>query len=783
MEKHSEIKISVRNLVEFLLRSGDIDNRHGGSDKEAMQKGSRLHRKIQRQMGASYHAEMALVYVREYEDFSVRIEGRADGIIDEKDGFAIDEIKGVFLDLIFLEEPVPVHLAQAKCYAYIYATQHELEKMVVQMTYGQLETEEIKRFRQEYTYKELEIWFEALLADYYPWAQFQYTWRQQRNHSMEHLEFPFPYREGQRDIVSGVFHTIKEQKELFIQAPTGVGKTMSTIFPSVRAVGEGFAEKIFYLTAKTVTRTVAEEAFRILQEKGLDYKVLTLTAKEKMCACEEMECNPDHCPFAKGHYDRVNDAVYELLTTANTLDRSSMQQQAEKWKVCPFEMSLDLSTWVDAVICDYNYVFDPNVYLRRFFAEGVKGEYIFLIDEAHNLVDRGRSMYSAALYKEDVLAAKRLVKPHSRKLERYLEKVNKQMLAYKRECENYEILPSVGNLVLSLMSVLSEMEKFLEEFNDQEERKELLDFYFQVRNFLMIEELVDENYVIYSELERNGHFRVQLFCVNPAVNLQNCLDKGVAAVFFSATLLPIGYYRKLFSTNEKDYAIYAESPFERDNRCLLVGRDVSSKYTRRGYEEYLRMAKYIQQTVTVQKGNYMVFFPSHKLLQDVFEIYQAECESDEVDYCVQTQGMGEEAREIFLENFMENPERTMVGFCVMGGIFAEGIDLIGDKLIGALVVGTGIPQISNEREILQRFYDQKGENGFDYAYRYPGMNKVLQAAGRVIRTREDRGIILLLDERFLSWEYRQLFPREWSSYQVCSLWDVGQPLKEFWQSV
>lgn len=843
MNKKQMIKISVRNLVEFILRSGDLDNRRSfAAAKDAMLKGGRLHRKIQKKMGAFYRAEVALSYEKEYEDFTIVVEGRADGIIEEPDIYVIDEIKGVYLDIQYLEEPIAVHLAQAKCYAYMYAAERGIAKnlskeslknkaddmdgqcvfdktleknhsenvsgkvlsdevladeekntdkkekrMGVQMTYAHLETEEMKRFREEYTIEELEMWFEELVGQYYQWAKFQYEWKILRNASMEQLQFPFVYREGQKEIVRSVYFTIKNKKELFIQAPTGVGKTMSTVYPAVRSVGEGLAEKIFYLTAKTITRTVAEEAFRILRDKGLKYKVLTLTAKEKMCICPEPDCNPEKCPRAKGHFDRINAAVFEILTSGEEYDRDSLLAHAEKWNVCPFEMSLDLSLWVDAIICDYNYVFDPNVRLQRFFGDGVKGEYIFLIDEAHNLVERGRQMYSAAIYKEHVLAAKRLLKVHSRKLERYLEKTNKLLLGYKRECETYQILSSAGEVALSLMSVMSELEAFMEQRRkglivlSEKDEKELLEFYFEVRSFLSIYELVNENYEIYSELDEENHFRIQLFCVNPAENLQNCMGRGVGTVFFSATLLPIRYYKSLLSMNPDAYAIYAESPFDDKNRGILIGCDVSSKYTRRGYGEYRKIAEYICRFTKGKKGNYLVFFPSYRLMQDVFEIYREEFDSEQVDWVIQTPSMGETDREIFLENFNEENKNTLIGFCVMGGIFSEGIDLIGEKLIGAVIVGTGIPQISNEREILKKYYDNKRLNGFDYAYRYPGMNKVLQSAGRVIRTKDDNGMILLLDERFLMEEYLQLFPREWKRFEVCSLMHLEEYVDAFWE--
>lgn len=774
------IRISVRNLIEFILRSGDLDNRRSKmADKEAMLMGGKIHRKIQKKMESAYQAEVSLRHETIYEELSIQVEGRADGISRAQDVVLVDEIKGVYRDLARLESPVEVHEAQAKCYAYFYAYDHQQKAMQVQLTYCNMETEDIKRFCKTYTFEELELWYQKLVDEYYRWVRFQFQWRKRRDQSMEGVEFPFEYRRGQKEIVAGVYHVIQKKKQLFLQAPTGVGKTMSTVYPSVRAVGAGLAEKIFYLTAKTITRTVAQEAFLLLQEKGVEFKVATITAKEKLCLCDEMECNPQECPYARGHFDRINEAVYELWTTKNHYTRDILQEHARKWQVCPFEMCLDLSVWTDGVICDYNYVFDPNVYLKRFFAEGTKGDYIFLIDEAHNLVDRGRQMYSAALYKEEVLKIRKNLKPYGGKVIRELNRLNQFLLELKRECESYEVLESIGNLPVLLMKVMGELESFLEEPPQPEVGKEALEFYFTVRDFLNICDLLDENYKIYVQNLEDGGFQLRLFCVNPAKNLENCLEKGSCAVFFSATLLPLRYYRRVFSTHEDDYAICAASPFSQERRCLLVGADVSSKYTRRGYGEYRRIAEYIARAVNTHPGNYMVFFPSHRLLRDVYEIYEQEFSMPHVHSLCQSSVMSEQERESFLSEF-QSGRGTLVGFCVMGGIFSEGIDLLGDRLIGALIVGTGIPQVGTENEVLKAFYDERGENGFDYAYRYPGMNKVLQAAGRVIRTQKDRGIILLLDERFCQRENLSLFPEEWSNYQVSKITSVEKQLKKFW---
>lgn len=843
-----ELHISVRNLVEFILRGGDIDNRSSRMVQEAMLEGGKIHRKIQKSMGSSYTAEVPLKIERIEESYILVVEGRADGIafgefaadepaeqmeeqrlVDaQKDEMQIgeplwyiDEIKGVYRNLASMEQPVYVHKAQAMCYAYIYALQNHLDRIGVQMTYCNLDTEDIRYFREIWEWEDLYDWFEHLIAEYKKWADWQIAWRKTRQESIVQLEFPYPYREGQRKLVADVYRTIMRRKTLFIQAPTGVGKTISTIFPAVKAVGEGLADRIFYLTAKTITATVAKETFQILREHGYQAKIIQLTAKEKLCMCgedgtEALECNPVNCPYAKGHYDRVNDAVYDLLQTSDLFTREEILTQAKKYQVCPFEMSLDVATWVDNILCDYNYVFDPNVYLKRFFQEGIKGDYIFLVDEAHNLVDRSREMYSAQLYKEDMLAVKRIMKPHHYMIAKTLDKCNKAMLEFKRECETYEVQESVGVLTFHLMRLASQLEEFFEKPREFPEKKEVLDFYFEVRNFLNMYELVDEHYVICTQMEEDGRFMIKLFCVDPSLNLQKCIDKANATIFFSATLLPINYYKQILSTKEDNYAIYAESTFAESQRLLAFAPDVSTKYTRRGPAEYLRIAQYIQAAVEGKEGNYMVFFPSYKMMQDVYEVFRDIAEGENpadsaeevqdredgkegknskdgrygrdeknqiLEICMQTSNMQEQEREQFLQMFEQEREGSLVAFCVMGGIFSEGIDLKNDKLIGAIIVGTGLPQISNERQILKDYYDERGLSGFDYAFRYPGINKVLQAAGRVIRTQEDRGIILLLDERFLQADYAPLFPREWKERKVCYLKQIKEEVKRFWKEV
>ena len=779
----STTRISVRNLVEFVMRGGDIDNRRTSSaEKDAMQAGSRMHRKIQKRQGADYHAEVSMKHRVEQEDYQILVEGRADGIIEAVSGVTIDEIKCVYMDIRQLEEPLPVHLAQALCYGYMYCCDHEnVNTITIQITYCNLETEEIRRLKQDKTREELETWFQGLIHEYLKWAEYLYRHTLRRDESLRELEFPYKYRAGQKELAVSVYRALARKRNLFIQAPTGIGKTLSVVYPSLKSMGNGNGEKLFYLTAKTITRSVAENCFFLLRERGMLFTTVTITAKEKLCPLEKTECNPDVCPYAKGHFDRVNDAVFDILHEQQGITRKIILDYAEKYQVCPFEFCLDISSWADGIICDYNYVFDPNARLKRYFADGNQGDYLFLIDEAHNLVSRAREMFSACLVKEDILLVKKIIKGRSRKLERELERCNRNLLELKRESAEYRVLPDANLLASNLLGVMGEFDSFLEEEKEFPERELVLQFYFDLRHFLNMYDGLDDHYRIYTELGEDGNFRLYLFCIDPSRCLNACLEKGIAGIFFSATMIPVMYYKKLLSGNPEDFAVYANSPFDREKRLILVAKDVSSRYTRRNKAEFGKVADYIMMLAQSHVGNYMVFFPSYRYMEVVEQILDERYDGS-FRWQMQTKRMTEEEREEFLALFEEKREQSFVGLCVLGGIFSEGIDLKAERLEGTIIVGTGLPMVCSEQEILMQYFADQGENGYDYAYQYPGMNKVLQAAGRVIRTAQDRGVILLLDDRFLRPEIQDLFPREWTEYGLVTRETVGGWLKHFWES-
>ncbi len=803
-------KISVRSLVEFILRSGSITSSSGIKDPDAMQEGTRIHKMLQRKMGAGYNAEVALSITLPVEyggtSFELTVDGRADGIFADETGTNIDEIKGVYNDIFIMEEPVTVHRAQALCYAYIYASEHKLEQIGVRMTYCHIPTENVRYFNEIIGYSDLKTWFNQLINEYAKWISWQIEWHKKRNASIQNSEFPFEYRKGQNNIVKGVYQSILRKKRLYIEAPTGVGKTISVLFPAAKSMGEGITEKIFYLTAKTITRTVAEETYRILSGNGMSLKNITITAKEKICILDTPQCHPSTCERALGHYDRVNDAVFDIITHEDNITREVITRYAGKHNVCPFEMCLDTAIWADAVTGDYNYVFDPSASLKRFFANQTQNNYVFLIDEAHNLVDRAREMYSAALIKEDFLNMKKITKSISKKLTNALEHCNQCLLRLKRECDDvkkYEV-NDIEEFILKLMRLSAAFDEYFQNQSASaspvkpEIREKLLDFYFKIYGFLSIYEILDFKYIIYSDYTEDGFFCLHLKCMDPSGNLDNCLDRGIAAVFFSATLLPVRYYMEQLAGRADDYAVYAPSPFLTDNRLIMVASDTSTKYTRRTPSEYKKIAGYIYDFISAKTGNYIVFFPSYKMMEDI-TWYLADNlhlngyapdnignyinnSGTKIRLCRQAASMDEQEREDFLLKFTDNPGYTTVGLCIMGGIFGEGIDLKHNRLIGTVIVGTGLPLVCTENELFREYFDEEKGSGFNYAYRYPGMNKVLQAAGRVIRTSTDKGVILLLDERFLNQEYIDLFPREWYPYNVVNRNYMGTCIREFWNN-
>lgn len=772
------IKISIRNLVEFIMRHGSIDNRYTSSIKAI--EGIRGHQRVQKSYGDNYTAEVPLKYTLTYEDLEIMVEGRADGILIEDEKTIIDEIKTTTKDLLLIDENTnPLHWAQAKCYGYIYSMQNELDNIDIQITYYNIDTKSTRILRQSYTLKELEEFFFWLIDEYKSWAQLESDWVNKRNESIKKLKFPFEnYRPGQRELAVRVYKSITDSKKCFAQAPTGTGKTISTIFPAIKAMGEDKTSKIFYLTAKTITREVAQNTISLMRKKDLNLKAVTITAKEKICKMDEVNCNPEYCPYANGYFDRINNSLKDILAKYNDYSKDNIEKISEEYMLCPFELSLDLTNLSDVIICDYNYVFDPRVYLKRFF-DTKTTDYTFLIDEAHNLVDRAREMYSATLNEEKFVKVKKLISKKDKRITRVIKEIQSY---FEDKLEDLTTLDE-NDLVeseapLELCEILSSFIKFVDEYlaRTNEENEELMDLYFDVYSFLSISDFYDKNYTTIYTKTFNG-MTIKIYCVNPQKVIEEKMKKAKSNIIFSATLIPMDYFMKMYSYDEEDFIINLKSPFDVKNRLLIIGDNVATTYNKR-FETSEDIASYIANCVQAKKGNYMVFFPSYKYMELVFEKMKENY--PDINTSIQESNMSEEEKEEFLSMFDEDNKETHVGFCVLGGHFSEGIDLTNDKLIGVIIVGVGMPQIGIERDIIKD-HMKDSNKGFDYAYVYPGMIKVLQAAGRCIRTDDDKGVILLLDNRYSQRRYQSLFPYEWyPNFRVRKSDDVKTLCEEFW---
>lgn len=771
------ISISVRSLVEFVLLHGDLVSGFAGSSR--LGEAIKAHQTVQKSSLEDYAPEVALSLATEIEGVRFQISGRADGIIRRENGIFIDEIKTTTGVLEFIEEDSNrLHWAQAQCYAYMYATENCCSAMGVQVTYYQLDTAETKIFFRILDIAELQEFFEDLLRRYLAWARMIQDWEGVRDRSIAALEFPFAsYRPGQRELAGGVYKTIREGHKLFIQAPTGTGKTIATIFPALKALAEHSTSRIFYLTAKTVTRTIAEDSLAQMRQRGLRVKSATLTAKDKVCLVPGAACTADECEYARGYYDRVREASKEIFQQ-DQWNRSTILEHALTHQICPFEFSLDLALWADIIICDYNYAFDPRVYLKRFFADG-GGDFTFLIDEAHNLLDRAREMFSAQLFKQSVLDLKKATKEDLPKVSKSLATLNTVLLGLRKQCEEMGTCVSKEQpkeLYPALRKFTHLAEEYLVQNQPTPFREQLLEFYFKACAFLRTAEIYDQRYVTYYE-GTDQDFFVKLFCLDPSHLLREGMRRGKASILFSATLSPLEYFIQSLGGDEDSYKLRLTSPFASDNLCLLVEDKISTKYRTR-INSYGSVAEVIGEVVRAKTGNYLVFFPSYRYLAEVqvrfSELYP------EVDVICQTTGMSEVDRENFLHRFESGGGRNLVGFALMGGLFGEGIDLTGERLTGAIIVGVGLPQVCLEREVIRCYFQEEMGNGFEYAYIYPGMNKVLQAAGRVIRTESDRGVVVLIDERFGQPGYTRLFPPEWRPHKVGDNRTLRDELEKFW---
>ncbi|HAQ41917.1 MAG TPA: ATP-dependent helicase [Clostridiales bacterium] len=772
------IKLSVRELVEFVYKSGDINSK-AASAARALE-GIKAHKFLQSQMGESYKKEFYLKREFELNDILFIIEGRADGIITENGETTVDEIKSTYTDLDLVEDGYNMaHIAQAKCYAYIYGLDNDLNELKVQLRYFNIDTGRTKTISYKYTMTELELFFYDLLNMYVDWAETIINLRKEREDTVEKLEFPFnEYREGQRKFSVAVFRTIQEGKHLFAQAPTGVGKTISVLFPAIKSLNYKNNSKIYYLTAKSSTKDIAFDTVKLMAEKGLKLRTTVITAKEKTCFMDEAKCEPEYCPYAMGYYDKLNTPLKRAIKNDCLYDRDYIENMGRTHEICPFELSLDLAYMSDAVICDYNYYFDPRVALQRDDVFKNNND-ILLVDEAHNLEDRTRSMYSPELVKEEIYALYKIMQPINKKISRSLSDINKKFIEIKKSSDEPFIFDDEpSELINSLMKFAALAEEYINDKKNENVPDELVDIYFKSTFFIKISEIADNNFCYYADPAAKRTM-VKLFLVDPSDILKEILKSAWSAVFFSATFTPLKYFRYMLGGEKDDYILKIKSPFEESNLKLMITENISMKYAVRD-ANIEASCRYINEVISRRLGNYMVFFPSYSFMEKTYEVYEQLYDTSNIIF--QKQGIDEEEQKIITDKF--KTETGVVLFTVVGGIFSEGIDLPLEKLIGAVIIGTGIPQISFERNIIRNFFDDKFNSGYDFAYKYPGFNKILQSAGRVIRTESDRGVVLLIDSRLCQMTYLRLFPDHWKHcIKIKSAEEIRNEISLFWRKI
>ncbi|MCB9639929.1 MAG: ATP-dependent DNA helicase [Myxococcales bacterium] len=780
--------VSVRDLVAFVLMQGDLARGVALMTQayDAAHEGVKAHLELQSSRPEGYQPEVSLKTVVEHEGtLALKLRGRIDGLWEREDGSVqIEEIKTVSASLP--DAPRKQHWAQAQLYAWIYLLDHPLDQIEICLTYMSRKTREVRHFIEMLSRTEIEAFAQDAISSYLSWLSRQVAWDAKRDASLRDAPFPYVgYRQGQREMAISSYRTITKRGRCFIEAPTGIGKTMATLFPALKALGEGHARKIFFLTAKTPGRRVAEQALADMREAGMHVRSLTLTAREKLCFGSEdgKPCDTETCPFALGYYDRLKGALEDVFDVEQ-LDREAIEKLARKHQVCPFEFSLDAALWSDVIICDYNYAFDPKAMLRRFFAEG-GDDYVLLVDEAHNLPDRARGMFSAEIEKSPLWELKRALQKDVPVLSKLLHRLNKEFVALGKLLESGEKEGSFEDdeepdvtfryfasgtqeacLILShlpqrikllLWEFLVQAEALLATPGEAEYRASLQEQVFVVRDFWRALSWQDESFRLLF-VSQGRESRLWLYCLDPSGLLSEMTGRCAATLFFSATLSPPRYFCTLLGGEEGDPFLQLASPFPPEHLQVFVEPGIETTYRARA-NSYQDIAVAIQQMVAGFAGNYLVFFPSYRYLEEVLVLF---LEADPACHVIfQKPGMTEEERDAFLAMYDREQEKPLVGFAVMGGIFGEGVDLVGEKLSGAIIVGVGLPQVGLERDLLREYYEQKEGSGFAYAYIYPGMGRVLQAAGRVIRSEQDKGALLLIDRRFQQRPYRDLFPRWW----------------------
>jgi DNA excision repair protein ERCC-2 len=755
-------------MVETVMLSGSLS---AMASSARLLEGIRGHQALQAVAEDGARNEVSVSGVVSSEHIELTVYGRIDRLYGETH---VEEIKTTYLESERLAAGDPQHWAQAKCYAYLFCEMAQIESIKVSLTYFHLDTGEITTLYEAHTRESLAGFFTSLTCRYLALLEAEYVHERALREDIRAMAFPYPtFREGQHELAAQVYYAIREKSALLAQAPTGTGKTMAVLFPALKALAEGHAAKIFYLTARTTQQEAAVHAAKRMQAPHL--RAMVISAKEKMCVYDQPICREGDCPRAEGYYDRLAEALRDMVKLDGIFTPDVIRAYAAKHFLCPFELSLDLSLSCDLIICDYNYAFDPRVRLQRFFQNG-RG-FVLLVDEAHNLPDRARSMYSAAISLSAIVETRRSIPKQQRKgpLYRALKRLEAEFAAL------FEAIDPPLAQEQPPESLASVIEATLDQLLAESipaDRALARQLSFDLSSFRFVLDLYDPRY---RTLYQGGKTTrtITLFCTDASQKLAEVYKRCRSEILFSATLSPFSFYRDLSGVKAETPFLSLPSPFPPEHLAVFhlpldtrfAAREATLAQVCEAICAFARAR---------DRGNYLVFAPSHAYLQKLSALLHESL--PEVTLLEQTPKMDDEARADFLARFVPDVTGITLGLAVMGGVFAEGIDLPAERLSGAVVVGVGLPQVCLERDVLRDAYEASYQSGFRYAYQYPGMSKVLQAAGRIIRTETDRGALLLIDTRYSLSDYRALLPPHWQIQRVRHIEALSLALQRFWNT-
>lgn len=766
-------KIGVRDLAYFIHQSGDLTTEF--FTNHDMLAGSRAHDYLQSNYSEKDKAEYYIKREIEYLGKKYILDGYIDGVLNEDETIIIEEIKSTTKDLDEITiEYHQEHLAQAKIYAYLYALENNMELINIRLTYISIVDYDVKSFDMIAKIDDLEDFTLNTLEQYISWLNMLENSKNLREETIETIKFPFESeRPGQRTLMKATYQALTNKEILYCIAPTGIGKTMATMFSALKTLKEN--DKLFYLTAKGSGKNAPLDAIRILSKKGLKIKAIDITAKKKICNAKMGHCNPDECPFTKDYFSKLNQATKEIFDNYDIFSEDVILDITNKYKMCAFEFSLYLSYFCDIVIADYNYAFDPSAHLIRYFEDDSYKPKV-LVDEAHNLVDRSKDMYSAMINEVDIRVLRAKLNGYKPSIRNDCNKALEILDSYREYLTTNTTLfeTSMNNdLNVILRNLFQKCDQIFEENKKIKDKDIALESYFKIMDFLNISEVYSETHRMIIKLI-DDQISINYFCLDASKFILETINNSIhGIVFFSATLYPIEYHANLITAGEGKY-LELESPFDPKNLDIIINSKISTKYKNR-IDSIDSIIEAIEIVTKSKSGNYIVFFPSYAYMNMVIE----QITEPEYEMIIQKNNLSEIEKNDIINKF-KTTTNTKVGFFVMGGVFSEGIDYIGDALSGVIIVGVGLPLICDENNLLKEYYENIYQNGFNYAYTYPGFTKVIQAVGRVIRDYNDKGIALLMDERFMYNEYQSLMPRHWKNRKVITnMYMLKKELKEF----